>query len=129
MIKKNVGKDNPAHYANAYAHLLDELRWLNRMIIAKVLYLRRVNFYEGIKNFRDLFINDEEIDELISNLIFEKEEFEENQKHFEQIKNLQNEAEKLRVKIEQQVIFTLNGKIFLPSTRWKFPRCFLFLQD
>lgn len=62
-----------ASYADGLAHLLDEFRWLNRLLAAHVLRLRRVDFYDRVKNFRDFFIADEEIDALITAGIFEAE--------------------------------------------------------
>jgi hypothetical protein len=39
-------------YGDAHTHLLDELRWLNRLLAAQVLRLRRVDFYKRVKRFR-----------------------------------------------------------------------------
>ena len=66
------GISNTPVYNNAHAHLLDELRWLNRLLAAHVLRLRRVNFYDGIKDFRGFFIADEEIDALLTAGVFEE---------------------------------------------------------
>jgi hypothetical protein len=62
--KARLAKAELLPYTNAHAHILDELRWLNRLLAAHVLRLRQVNFYEGVRDFRHFFIDDEEIDAL-----------------------------------------------------------------
>src|SRR3990172_5895359 len=51
-------------------HLLDELLWLNRLLAVHVIYLRNAKFHEGAHSFREFFIADEEIDELLQRNVF-----------------------------------------------------------
>jgi SpoVK/Ycf46/Vps4 family AAA+-type ATPase len=109
-------------YAHAHAHLLDELRWLNRLIAAHVLRLRRVNFYQGVKDFRSFFVDDAEIDALLSAGIFEEDGGVEAQKYEEQINRLLTQAEQIRTEIDQKAAENLAQGIALPLI--ELARCF-----
>src|SRR5262245_43289501 len=101
-------------YRNAHAHLLDELRWLNRLLVAHVLRLRRTNFYEGLKDFRGFFIADDEIDALIAAGIFEADgKPDDNQRNYE-IEKVLKQARSLREEIDLRIRESLGQKIFLP---------------
>jgi len=65
-----AGCDVLLPYATVHEHLLDELRWLNRIIAARVVRLRRNDFFNTIRSFRDFFIADNEIDELLAADVF-----------------------------------------------------------
>ena len=92
-------------YLGPAEHLYDELRWLNRILAAQVIQLRNVNFYEQLKDFRDLFIADEEIDALLSEGIFEA-----NNKSQRQKKSIQSLLKQvlLEVKVPQFQQFHLH---------------------
>jgi len=66
-----IEMDQTYTYLDVHAHLIEELRWLNRLLAAHVLRLRRVDFYDRVKNFREFFIAEEEIDALMAAGIFE----------------------------------------------------------
>jgi SpoVK/Ycf46/Vps4 family AAA+-type ATPase len=101
-------------YPNAHAHLLDELRWLNRLLVAHVLRLRRAHFYEGLKDFRGFFIADDEIDALIAAGIFEADgKPEDNQRTYE-IEKVLKQARSLREEIDRRLQESVAQKIFLP---------------
>lgn len=87
-------------YENAHAHLLDELRWLNRILFAHVLRLRQVNFYDSVKDLRGFFTADEEIDSLFAAGVFD--EAPKNNGRVEQphVERLLQQAQKLRREIE-----------------------------
>jgi len=101
-------------YSNCHEHLLDELRWLNRLIAAHVLRLRRVNFYEGVRDFRNFFVDDAEIDVLLNAGIFEDSEHADGQKHEEQVKSLLSQAEQIRTEINRKAEKTLKQGMELP---------------
>ncbi|MBC8181023.1 hypothetical protein H8E88_07860 [candidate division KSB1 bacterium] len=84
---------------SGHTHLLNELRWLNRLLAAHVLRLRKVNFYEGLKDFRDFFVADEEIDELLAAGIFESYNEIDDEKRNKQISKLLEQAHKIREQI------------------------------
>lgn len=109
-------------YSHCHAHVLDELHWLNRLIAAHVLHLRRVNFYDGIKDFRDFFIDDEEIDALLAAGILESSGKIDDNKRDSQIEKLLRQAQKLREKIDGCVQMSLAQNIFLPLTQLR--NCF-----
>jgi len=109
-------------YAHAHAHLLDELRWLNRLIAAHVLRLRRVNFYQGVKDFRSFFVDDAEIDALLTAGIFEEDSAVDAQKHEEQVNSLLAQAGQIRAKINQKAAESLAQGIALPL--FELARCF-----
>jgi len=112
LSKRPALKASPA-YNDGFAHLADELRWLNRVIAAHVLRLRRVDFYDRLKNFRDFFIADEEIDALLAAGIFEPEETsgDEGKKLSEQ---LLAQAQELRRVISLKVKEALAQNVVLP---------------
>lgn len=100
-------------YSEAFAHLLDELHWLNRLLAAHVLRLRRVDFYDRVKNFRDLFIADEEIDALITAGVFEKEAGRDDDRE-KLMAKLLGQAQSLRLAISRRVQDALSQHIGLP---------------
>ncbi len=105
---------NAAGSFNAEAHVLEELRWLNRLLAAHVLRLRQAGFYDGPKNFRGFFIADEEIDALLAAGVFETgaaPEVDERQRRSEQ---LCEQAQNLRSEIDRHAQAALEKKLFLP---------------
>ena len=90
-------------YSNLNAHILDEFRWLNRLIAAQVLRLRRVDFYDKIKDFRSFFIADEEIDTLLRAGIFEDDSRINEKELTEETSKLLAEAQDLREQISRRV--------------------------
>jgi len=103
-----------AFYADAHAHLLDELRWLNRLLAAHVMRLRRVDFYDRVKNFRDLFIADDEIDELLAAGIFETDNARGDDDQAKLMAKLLAKAQTLRQEIDRRLHQTLEQNIHLP---------------
>lgn len=109
-------------YRHSNDHLIDELRWLNRLLAAYMLSLRQVNFYERPKDFRGLFITDEEIDTLLSAGIFEVDDKESDKTYITRITNLLSQSNKIRTEINQRIQNSLNQNIFLPLVQLS--RCF-----
>lgn len=101
-------------YPNAHAHLLDELRWLNRLIAAHVLRLRQVNFYEGLKNFRGFFVADDEIDALLAAEIFEADGKVDDEARAGLIAKLLSQAEDIRREIARRVRCSMDENVLLP---------------
>ncbi len=58
-------------YDNAHSQIFDELKWLNRLLTVQVIRMREANDYDRVKDFRGLFIVDEEIDAMLAADIFE----------------------------------------------------------
>ncbi len=112
-MKRSPLKQDTKYYSNPHAYILDELRWLNRLITAYVLLQRRVNFYEGLKDFREFFISKEEIDALLATGIFEKEQANE-EKYTKQISGLFAQATKIREEINQRIRKSTSKNVFLP---------------
>jgi len=125
LFHKNSSTEQPASpssvkhpetepYENAHAHLLDELRWLNRLLAAHVLRLRRVNFYDRLKNFRDFFIADEEIDALLTAGIFEADGWRSDDERGKLMARLMRQAQDLRQKIGRRTQEALTQNVYLP---------------
>jgi SpoVK/Ycf46/Vps4 family AAA+-type ATPase len=110
------------HYSTAYAHLLDELRWLNRLLAAQALCLRRVNFYEGVKDFRGFFIADEEIDALLAAGVFENNAAAQDEHRIGLMRNLREQAQDMREEIARRAQRSLEKNILLPLAH--LVRCF-----
>jgi SpoVK/Ycf46/Vps4 family AAA+-type ATPase len=104
-------------YPDAHAHLLDELRWLNRLLAAHVLRLRRVNFYEGVKDFRGFFVAEDEIDALLAAGIFENDGKLNDEARDRQMAQLLTQAQSLRQDIARRVHGALAQKVGLPLAR------------
>lgn len=101
-------------YENAHAHLLDELRWLNRILFTHVLRLRQVNFYDSIKDLRGFFTADEEIDTLFAAEVLDdapKNNVRPAQQHVER---LLQQAKQLRAEIEVRLQATSAQHRLLP---------------
>ncbi|MCI0391850.1 MAG: ATP-binding protein [Acidobacteria bacterium] len=101
-------------YPTAHAHLFDELRWLNCLLAAEVLRLRRVNFYEGVKDFRGFFIADEEIDALLAAGVFESNSGMDDAHRIGLTKKLCEQAQNMREEINRRVQQSLAQNISLP---------------
>lgn len=118
--QSNPSRTHPLHpvthggHPDVHLHLLDELRCLNRLIAAQVLRLRRVNFYEGVKDFRGLFIDDAEIDALLQAGVFEHEEPSSLQVDPESINSLLEQAGQIRSEIRRKVAEAQRRGITLP---------------
>jgi len=110
------------YYKDAHAHLLDELRWLNRLLSAHVLRLQSVNFYEGVKDFHEFFIAEEEVDAMLSAGVFENNGKVENEEKAKLITKLLKQEQSLRKEINQRVQDTITQNIFLPLEQLK--NCF-----
>lgn len=108
------GISNIPLYTNAHAHLLDELRWLNRLIAAQVLNLRRVDFYDGVKNFRDFFVAEEEIDALLTAGIFENNGHLDGKDNSAQATKLLAQANEIRAEIDRRLAETRAQGFGLP---------------
>jgi SpoVK/Ycf46/Vps4 family AAA+-type ATPase len=117
-----VANDRSLQYANAHAHLFDELRWLNRLLAAHLLHLRRVNFYDSVKDFRGFFIADEEIDALLAAGIFEAEARVGDDERDRQQRQLLMQAHDLRQEITRKTTATLAQNVLLPFAH--LARCF-----
>ncbi len=100
-------------YENAHAHLLDELRWLNRLLLAHLLRLRAANFYDHVKDFRGWFTADEEIDALFADGIFEKEG-NRGTANQQSLAELGRQAQQLRAAIAARLRAGAAQQIFLP---------------
>jgi SpoVK/Ycf46/Vps4 family AAA+-type ATPase len=110
------------HYSTAYVHLIDELRWLNRLLAAQALCLRRVNFYDSVKDFRGFFIADEEIDALLAAGVFENNAAAEDERRIGLMRDLREQARHMREEIGRRVQRSLEQKILLPLAQ--LARCF-----
>ena len=97
-MKKNLS------ITSSHTHLFHELRWLNRLLAAHVLRLRKVNFYDGLKDFRGFFVADEEIDELLAAGFFESGNKIDNEKYANQISNLLDQSHKIREEINGHLL-------------------------
>ena len=73
-----------------------------------------VNFYEGIKDFKQFFVDDAEIDALLTAGIFEEENG--HQEKGEQIQLLLEQANQIRIDIEERVDASRKDGITLPLT-------------
>ncbi|NUM78975.1 hypothetical protein HUU40_31855, partial [candidate division KSB1 bacterium] len=106
-----------AGYPHPQAHLLDELRWLNRLIAAQVLRLRRVNFYDGVKDFRGFFVAEEEIDALLAAGIFENNGHLDHDRGASQTELLLAQADAIRREIDARIAATRDTNVVLPLAR------------
>ncbi len=113
--------DSLSPYENAPAHLLDELRWLNRVLAVHVLRLRRANFYDSLKDFRGFFIAEDEIDALLAAGIFEAEAGNGDDRT-RQMAQLLAQAQKMRQDINLQTQAAVAQNIYLPLVH--LARCF-----
>ncbi len=100
-------------YENAHAHLLDELRWLNRLLLAHLLRLREANFYDQARDFRGWFTADEEIDALFAEGVFEKDD-NRSAANQQSIAELGRQAQRLRMTIDARVRAGTAQQVFLP---------------
>ena len=116
MIDHDSRQDltDPNIYPNAQAHLLDEFRWLNRLLAAHVLRLRRVNFYEGLKDFRGFFIDEQEVDALLAAGVFEADGKVDDNEGAGQIEELLAQASRIRTEIANRVQQSLARDVYLP---------------
>lgn len=112
--KEDRTEQQIAPYDNPHAHLLDELRWLNRLIAAQVLRLRRVNFYDGVKDFRGFFVAEEEIDALLTAGVFESNGKLDGKDHSAQSDRLLAQANDIRAEIDRRVAETQEQGFALP---------------
>ncbi|NUO82942.1 ATP-binding protein [candidate division KSB1 bacterium] len=103
----------PQPYSNAHAHLLEELRWLNRLLLAHVLRLRHVNFYDSVKDLRGFFAADEEIDAIFAEEILENDKASGGH-DTEQIAQLQAQAQQIRASITARLHATIAQNVVLP---------------
>jgi ATP-dependent 26S proteasome regulatory subunit len=103
-------------YSSTKENLIDELRWVSHLITAHVLRLRHVNFYEGLKDFREFFISDKEIDALLASNIFERNEQIDIERK-KKIIDLLGNAEKLRKEINKSAEESIANNIFLPISQ------------
>lgn len=117
-----IEMDQTYTYSDAHAHLLNELRWLNRLLAAHVLRLRRVDFYDRVKNFREFFIAEEEIDALMTAGIFEADGLQSDNERSKKMAELLGQARELRAEITRRVNESLLQHIDLPLLR--LARCF-----
>ncbi|MFQ5630411.1 MAG: hypothetical protein ACE5I1_16695, partial [bacterium] len=101
-------------YASSREHLFDELRWLNRLLAIYVLRLRHVHFYEKLRDFRGLFIADDEIDALMAAGIFEKNGKVSEDDRSKNIKKLRTQALSQRKQIDNRVEQSLANNKNLP---------------
>ena len=106
-------------YPDAFSHLFDELRWLNRLLAANVIQLRNVNFYDRLKDFRSFFISDNDIDELISNGVFEGDLAQNGKDKSVSMQALLDQANALRDQINLRIKNTAEKKLFLPLMQVK----------
>lgn len=103
-----------AFYENAHAHLLDELRWLNRILFAHVLRLRQVNFYDSVKDLRGFFTADEEIDALFAAGVFDEAPKSDGRAEQPHVERLLQQAQKLRREIEVRLQASRANHLLLP---------------
>lgn len=101
-------------YENAHAHLLDELRWLNRILFAHVLRLRQVNFYDSIKDLRGFFTADEEIDALFAAEVLDDAPKNNGRPAQQHVERLLQQAKQLRAEIEVRLQATSAQHRLLP---------------
>lgn len=101
-------------YENAHAHLLDELRWLNRVLFAHVLRLRQVNFYDSVKDLRGFFTTDEEIDALFAAGVFDEAPKSDGRAEQPHVERLLQQAQKLRREIEVRLQASRANHLLLP---------------
>jgi len=113
-------------YESSHDHLLDELRWLNRLLAAQVLRQRQVNFHERIEDFRDFFIADSEIDVLLEAGVFEMDRQVDHKELDHQVSELLQQALLIREEIDRRVQKSFAQKIFLPLMQ--LGRCFHLSQ-
>ena len=108
-------------YNSIYEHLIDELRWVSHLITAHVLRLRHVKFYEGLKEFCEFFISDEEIDALLADNIFERNEQIDDERK-KKIENLLRLAEQIQEEINERAKESIAKNVFLPIAQ--IAKCF-----
>ena len=106
-------------YNTPLEYLLDELLWLNRIIAIKVMQLRCVNFYEDIKDFKNLFITDKEVDELLSEEGRGGGKHQDDEIHYNKITRLQQLAHTMRDYIDNRVLISLQQDQVLPLVQLK----------
>lgn len=109
--------DNHLPYTDGHAHLLDELRWLNRLLAVHVVRLRQDNFYENAKDFRRFFIADEEVDMLLANGIFEDNGKVDGNERKETMANLLTSAQNMRADINRRIQASYANNRMLPLVR------------
>ncbi len=114
MSSSPPAKASDAGYANAHAHLLDELRWLNRLLFAHALQLRRANFYDSVKDWRGFFAADEEIDALFAAGVFEKELKNDSLTPHKPIERLLSQAQRQRAEIGVRLQASSANHVLLP---------------
>jgi ATP-dependent 26S proteasome regulatory subunit len=90
-------------YTEPRAHLLEELRWLNRLLAAHVLRMRQVHFYESARDFRGFFIAEKEVDALITSGLCEADSSEVDVQRSKSIRKLIAHAGALREEIDKRV--------------------------
>lgn len=101
-------------YSGTVDHLLDEFRWLNRILAAHVLRLRRANFFDQMKDFKGFFIADEEIDALFASGVFEANDSGPDSSSTLRSGELLEQARSLRSMVERQVQTSIRNNVFLP---------------
>lgn len=102
------------YYRNSYEHILDEFRWLNKLLNLYLIKLRNNNFYSSLNGFSELFIADEEIDALVSAGVWESESTNHHKNENNNFKKLKLELLKARHILTNKIQKTLNKNTFLP---------------
>ena len=104
-------------YPDAGSHLIEELRWLNRLLAAHVLRLRQASFYESLKDFRRFLIPDEEIDALLASGVFENEEATQESARTGLVLDLLRQADDIRSRSARRAETAHGNGILLPLTQ------------
>ncbi len=101
------------YYTNPCEHIHDEMQWLHFLITAHVLRLRKVNFYEGVRDFQEFFISDGEIDALLA-AGFSEEQVANDEEYSRPIAQLLAQAVKIRADIDECLVKSASNDVFLP---------------
>lgn len=101
-------------YEDGHDHLRDELRWLNTLLSAYLLRMRNVNFYGKLKDLREFFISDEEIDVLLDSVIAEPSAAKEARQFNDKVEKIFSQAQEMRQQISRRINLSLNRNIYLP---------------
>lgn len=100
-----------------HTHIIENLRWLNRILTAHILRLRRSKFYTNFNNFQGFFIADEEIDALLATGIFEERQDKSESEIELLIDKLRQEAQEIWTIIDKRVKESQEKNISLPLAR------------
>lgn len=107
-----TGQAATTPYTQPHEHLLDELRWLNRLLAAQVLASREAGFYEHPRDFRSFFVAPEEIDALLEAEVFERKG--KNGCQTQRVAALLQQAGSMRREINHRVQASIAGGMELP---------------